>query len=201
MNTAKLVTRFILFLSLFCLLYQSPSEAETITGVVKNPWVAKFPVVVYIDEIPGATLFAPKNRPVMDQKGKEFIPRVLPVLVGSTVDFTNQDDIEHNVLSPDNEGYDLGNAGKGQVLSYIFKNPGVYAQLCRLHPEMVGYIVVVKTPYFAMTDPGGNFKIENVPPGQHKLKVWGERLKPTQLRKDFFVTVESGKGASVEIQP
>lgn len=200
MNTAKLVTHFILFLSLFYLLYQSPSEAETITGVVKNPWVAKFPVIVYIDEVPGIT-FTPKNHPVMDQKGKEFIPRVLPVLVGSTVDFTNQDDIEHNVLSPDNEGYDLGNAGKGQVMSYTFKNPGVYAQLCRLHPEMVGYIVVVKTPYFTVTDPEGNFKIENVPPGQYKLKVWGERLKPTQLRKDFFATVESGKGASVEIQP
>ena len=200
MNTAKLVTRFILFLPLFYLLYQLPSEAETITGVVKNLWVAKFPIAVYIDEIPGAT-FTPKDHPVMDQKSKEFVPRVLPVLVGSTVDFTNQDDLEHNVLSPDNEGYDLGNAGKGSVLSYIFKNPGVYAQLCKLHAEMVGYIIVVKTPYFAITDGVGNFKIENVPPGKHKLKVWGERLKPAQLKKDFFATVESGKGASVEIQP
>ncbi|MFN3466445.1 MAG: plastocyanin/azurin family copper-binding protein [Candidatus Brocadiales bacterium] len=162
--------------------------------------MAKFPIVVYIDEIPGAT-FAPKNHPIMDQKNKEFIPRVLPVLVGSTVDFTNQDDMEHNVLSPDNEGYDLGNAGKGAILSYTFKNPGVYAQLCRIHPEMVGYIVVVKTPYFTLTDEQGNFRLENVPPGQHKLKVWGERLKPTQLRKEFFATVEPGKETSVEIKP
>lgn len=200
MNTAKLVIRFILFLSLFYLLSPFPSEAETITGTVKNRWVAKFPIAVYIDEIPGAT-FTPKNRSVMDQRGKEFIPRILPVLVGTTVDFTNQDDMAHNVLSPDNEGYDLGNAGKGQVLSYFFKTPGVYAQLCKLHLEMIGYIIVVKTPYFTITDSEGNFKIENVPPGQYKLKVWGERLKPPQLLKDFFATVESGKGASVEIQP
>lgn len=193
-----------LCLVIFTLLYSLPCPGQgnqgTITGTVKNPWVAKFPIIVYIDEIPGTT-FTPKNHPVMDQKNKEFIPRVLPVLAGSTVDFTNQDDIEHNVLSPDNEGYDLGNAGKGQVISYTFKNPGVYAQLCRLHPEMVGYVVVVKTPFFSLTDPEGNFKIENVPPGQHKLKVWGERLKSTQLKKDFYATVESGKGASVEIQP
>lgn len=199
MNVPNFLLRLLptVFISL---LFQSPSNAETITGVVKNPWVAKFPIVVYIDEIPGKT-FAPANHPIMDQKNKEFIPRVLPVLAGSTVDFTNQDDMEHNVLSPDNEGYDLGNAGKGQILSYTFKNPGVYAQLCRIHPEMVGYIVVVKTPYFTLTDPTGNFRLENVPPGQHKLKVWGERLKPTQLRKEFFATVEPGKEASVEIKP
>ena len=60
---------------------------------------------------------------------------------------------------------------------------------------------MVKTPYFTTTDDKGNFKIENVPPGQYKLKVWGERLKPAQLKKDFLATVESGKEASVEIQP
>jgi plastocyanin len=199
LNARNLTVCLLSAVSIFFLLH-SPSNAETIKGVVKNPWVAKFPIVVYIDEIPGQT-FTPKNHPIMDQKNKEFIPRVLPVLVGSTVDFTNQDDMEHNVLSPDNEGYDLGNAGKGVVLSYTFKNPGVYAQLCRLHPEMVGYIVVVKTPYYTLTDEQGNFKLEDVPPGQHKLKVWGERLKVTQLRKEFFVTVEPGKEASIEIHP
>lgn len=199
MNASNPIVCLLSAVSIF-FLFQSPSDAETISGVVKNPWVAKFPIVVYVDEIPGQT-FTPENRPVMDQKNKEFIPRVLPVLVGSTVDFTNQDDMEHNVLSPDYEGYDLGNAPKGVVLSYTFTNPGVYAQLCRIHPEMVGYVVVVKTPYFAMTDPEGKFRIEDVPPGQHKLKVWGERLKATQLRKEFFVTVEPGKEATIEIHP
>lgn len=194
------IVHFIITALLSLSVYQFSAWAESITGVVKNPWVAKFPIVVYIDEIPGMT-FAPSNHPVMDQKNKEFIPRVLPVLVGSTVDFTNQDDIEHNVLSPDHEGYDLGNAPKGVVLSYTFKNPGVYAQLCRIHPEMVGYIVVVKTPYFTLTDEQGNFKLEDVPPGQHKLKVWGERLKTPQLRKEFFATVEPGKEAFIEIKP
>lgn len=187
-------------LSLVLTLYQVSAGAETIVGVVKNQGIKKSPIVVYIDEIPGMT-FTPSGRPEMDQRNKEFVPRVLPVLVGSTVNFLNNDGIKHNVMSPDNERYELGTVGGGEVLSYTFNNSGVYAQLCRVHSEMVGYIVVVKTPYFALTDPKGNFKIGDVPPGRYKLKVWGERLRPAQLKKDFPVTVESGKGCRIEINP
>lgn len=185
----------------FLFVYQVPLGAETISGVVKNFWVAKYPILVYVDEIPGKTFTPPSNPPKMDQVQKEFVPRILPVLVGSTVEFLNSDDMEHNVFSPDNEGYNLGNARKGQVLGYTFKSCGVYTQLCKIHPEMVAYVVVVPTPYTAITDSAGNFRIENVPPGNYTLRVWGERLKPKQIKKEFHVTVESGKDTQVEIKP
>ncbi|MCI0526835.1 MAG: hypothetical protein L0Y56_05185, partial [Nitrospira sp.] len=86
--------------------------------------------MVYIEEMPGKG-FKPPATPVdMDQKGKVFIPYILPVLVGTTVNFLNSDGFDHNVFSPDGEKYDLGTWGKGEVRGFQFKKPGVYTQLC-----------------------------------------------------------------------
>jgi len=165
-------------------------------------WIERgFPIVVYVEDIPGMNFSLPQTNPNIDQKAKEFVPHVLPVQVGSTVDFYNSDQMEHTVLSPDNEGYDLGKWPHGEKRSYTFKQTGVYAQLCKLHPEMSAFIVVVKTPYFAMTDKEGKFAIRDVPPGSYKLKVWGERLKKKQLEKGFDVNVSQGNEAHIEIKP
>ncbi|MDO8137969.1 MAG: hypothetical protein Q6354_10050 [Candidatus Brocadiales bacterium] len=190
----------ILALFLFIAFYQYDARAETITGKVRNSWIKKFPTVVYVDEVQGMT-FTPSRRFEMDQRNKEFTPRVLPVLMGSTVNFLNSDDIKHNIMSPDGERFDLGSVGKGVILSHTFNNPGAYTILCRVHPEMIGYVVVVKTPYFAVTDSKGDFKLEDVPPGRYTLKLWGEKLKQAQLHKTFPVTVGAGKGAFVEVEP
>lgn len=87
----------------------------------------------------------------MDQKGLTFVPHVLPILVGTTVDFKNSDDVLHNVFTPSKAGdrFDLGTWGKGQMKSFTFKKPGEVVILCNVHPEMEAYIVVVETPYFA----------------------------------------------------
>lgn len=180
---------------------QEKVAVGTITGIVKHPMVKKFPAVVYIDEMPGKEFKPEEKHLEMDQKGKEFIPHILPILVGSTVDFFNSDDFEHNVNSPDCEKYDLGKANKGEKKSNTFKDACVYTQLCNLHPEMLAYIVVVKTPYFAMTDSDGKFKIENVPVGNWKLKVWHERFKPALLDKTYDVQVEEAKEVSMELAP
>ncbi len=174
------------------------AQGGTIKGKVNYRWVAKFPVVVFIEEMPGKTFPAPKQPAHMDQKNNTFIPRVLPILVGTKVEFLNSDPFDHNIYSPEGK-YDLGNFGKGQKRSYTFTKPGVYTQLCKLHPQMIAYIVVLKTPYFAVADKNGNFEIKNVPPGNWKLKVWGERLRPSQLQKTFGVKVEAGKVANVTI--
>ncbi|HVR86139.1 MAG TPA: hypothetical protein VMU54_17585 [Planctomycetota bacterium] len=193
----------------FCL--NAPDPADTgepaqdkggsISGTCQHSSVKKFPTLVYIDAMPGKDFKAPEKPAVMDQKNKEFIPRVLPILVGTSVDFVNNDDFEHNVFSPDGEGYNLGNWGKSQKRSRLFNTPGVYVQLCKVHPEMVSYIVVLKTPYFAMTDPEGKFKIAGVPAGNWKVKMWNERLKPKQLEMLYDVKVEEGKDAELEIKP
>lgn len=136
--------------------------------------------VVYIDEIPGKTFAPPKEHAVMDQKNMAFVPHVLPVVVGTTVDFLNSDDVLHNVFTPDKCAgkFNLGSWPKGQVRSYTFKEPGCVAVLlCNVHPEMEAYVVVLQNPYFAKTGKTGEFVIKDVPAGKYTLKVWHEKLK------------------------
>ena len=79
--------------------------------------------------------------------------------------------------------------------NHVFDKPGVYTQLCRVHPEMEGYVVVLDTPYFAITDAAGAFEIKGVAPGTYKLHVWSEKLKAA----DQDVTVEAGKAGKVSL--
>jgi plastocyanin len=152
-------------------------------------------LVVYISSAPGT--FAPPSAHLhMDQKKMMFTPHVLPVVVGTTVDFSNSDAVAHNVFSPDNEGYNLGTWPKGESHSYTFKKPGVYNQLCSIHPEMLGFVVVLQNPFFAVSQKDGHFSIPNVPPGQYVLKVWGEKLKKADKDKTFPIKVTAGKNAA-----
>ncbi len=136
-------------------------------------------VVVYIDKAPGE-FKPPKEHAKMDQKNMTFIPHVLPVLAGTTVDFLNSDDVLHNVFTPDKcaEKFNLGTWPKGEVRSYTFQEPGCMAvMLCNVHPEMEAWVVVLQNPYFFKTDKDGTFAIENVPAGKYSLKVWHKKLK------------------------
>lgn len=136
--------------------------------------------VIYIDKIPGKSFQLPKEHAEMDQKNLVFIPHVLPVLAGTAVDFLNSDDVLHNVFTPDKcaEKFNLGTWPKGQTRSYTFKEPGcVSVMLCNVHPEMEAFIVVLETPYFAVSAKDGSFEIKNVPAGKYTLKIWHEKLK------------------------
>ena len=90
-----------------------PPETGSITGRVKNRWVKRFPAVVFIDAIKGRTFRAPEEPLQVDQVGKEFKPRVVPVVAGTKVHFLNSDPFEHNVLSPEEE-FNLGRWGQGE---------------------------------------------------------------------------------------
>lgn len=174
----------------------------TIKGVVKNKWAKRFPMVVYLDRIDGKTFEPPAKKASVDQKNLAFIPRVLPVLVGTTVEFKNNDTVVHNVFSPSGEKYDLGNWGQGKTAEHTFEKPGTYVQLCKLHAEMVAYVVVVETPYFSTTSvEDQSFEIRNIPAGDYKLKVWGERLKEKQLSFSMDVKVEEGKTTEAAPKP
>ncbi len=138
--------------------------------------------VVYVDGIPGKTFPPPKEHAKVDQSNLTFIPHVLPVLIGTTVDFQNSDAVLHNVFSPDAcaEKFNLGTWPKGQVRSYTFKKDCVATLLCKVHPEMEAFVVAVPTPYFAVTKPDGSYRIAGVPDGSYTLKVWHPKLKGTQ---------------------
>jgi len=143
--------------------------------------------VIYIDKISSKTFPAPENHAVMNQKNLMFVPHVLPILVGTTVDFLNSDNVLHNVFSPDvcAEKFNLGSWPKGKTKSYTFKTPGcVSTLLCNVHPEMEGYVVVVETPYFAVSEADGTYLIKNVPPGKYTLKIWHEKLKGQDVSVD-----------------
>jgi plastocyanin len=138
--------------------------------------------VVYVDTIAGKTFPAPKEHPVMDQKGLLFVPHIMAVLQGTTVEFLNSDTVQHNVFwtaigSDKKAGHNLGTWPKGEKRSFTFDKAGVVPLLCNVHPEMGAYIVVSPTPYFAETDDSGNYKIKDVPDGSYTVTTWHEGAK------------------------
>lgn len=140
--------------------------------------------IIYVDRIVGKSFPAPKEHARMDQKNLMFVPHVLPVLAGTTVDFMNSDDVLHNVFSPDKccDKFNLGSWPKGHIKSYTFNNSGCVATLlCNVHPEMEGYIVVVETPYFSVSAQDGSYNIKDVPPGKYTLKIWHQKLKGQEV--------------------
>jgi plastocyanin len=138
--------------------------------------------VVYVTAVPGKTFTPPKEHAVVDQKNLVFIPHVLPVQVGTTVDFKNDDAVLHNVFSPEAccNKFNLGTWPQGQSRSYTFANECQATLLCKVHPEMEGFVVACPTPYYAVTKADGSYEIKNVPDGQFTVKVWHPKLKGTQ---------------------
>jgi plastocyanin len=138
--------------------------------------------VVYVAAIPGKTFPAPKEHAKMDQANLVFHPHVLPVQVGTTVDFLNSDAVLHNVFTPDAcaEKFNLGTWPKGQIKSYEFKKECAATLLCKVHPEMEAFVVASPTPYFAVTKADGSYRISDVPDGSYTVKVWHPKLKATQ---------------------
>jgi plastocyanin len=134
---------------------------------------------VYVQSVPGKTFPAPEAHVRIDQQNLTFKPHVLPVLVGTTVDFLNSDAVLHNVFSPDAcaEKFNLGTWPKGQTKSFQFKKECVATLLCKVHPEMEAFVVAVPTPYFAVTKADGSYTIADVPDGSYTVKVWHPKLK------------------------
>lgn len=181
------------------LLSSQGGEAGQITGKVKGKWIEKYQAVVFVQGVPGKRAELHAERPVMHQKDKTFIPRLLPVAVGTTVEFKNSDSFKHNIFSPDGERYNLGTWVEEKGRSYTFKRPGIYRQLCNIHPDMLAYVVVLETPYFALTDRDGNFEIGSIPSGKYLLRVWGEKLTKEQLARTFDVIVDEGAPVFIAI--
>ena len=184
-------------IAIIALIAVNTAFAGDITGTVKATGV-KNPgnAVIYIEKVPGHTFNPPSEHALMDQKNLTFIPHVLPVIAGTTVDFLNSDDVLHNVFTPDKcaDKFNLGTWPKGEKRSYTFKTPGCNAViLCNVHPEMEAFVVVLETPYFAVSDEDGSYRISNVPPGTYTLSIWHEKLKGESVQ----VTV-SAQGSVIQ---
>lgn len=175
------MNRSIVVVILAALALTAAASAGTISGKVSG---VAGESVVYVDTIQGKTFPAPAEHPVIDQKGLLFQPHIVVVLQGATVDFLNSDKVAHNVFWPSImqggkklPGKNLGTWPQGEKRPFKFDTPGVAALLCNVHPEMSGYVVVSPTPYYAISDKSGNYKIENVPDGQYNVVAWHEGAK------------------------
>jgi plastocyanin len=156
-----------------------PAVAGTIKGKVTIPRARTLAnIVVYVEKAPGE-FPAPKEHVVIDQKDLSFVPHVLPVVVGTTVDFRNSDQVLHNVFTPDKcaDKFNLGTWPKGEVRSVKFDKIGCApVLLCNVHPEMEGFVVTLQNPFFAVTDKSGLYAIKDVPAGTYTLKVWNRKF-------------------------
>jgi plastocyanin len=152
-----------------------------------------FPAVVYVGAT-SASAAAPAERATMKQMHLRFVPQVLPVLAGTTVDFVNVDEMNHNVFSPSPRPFDLGTFGSG-ARAHLFAEPGEHIILCNIHVEMVGWVLVLATPWFASTDKEGAFTLR-APAGQQRIVVWRPRLP----EESHAVEVVAGAVAQVEWQ-
>jgi plastocyanin len=149
-------------------------------------------VVVYLEEVPaGAT--PPAARPashVMRQEGMEFVPHVLPVVQGETVDFLNADPLFHNVFSLSKaSSFDLGRYPSGKTRSVRFAEPGVVKVFCHIHSDMSAVVLVLANAFYASPSREGRYALAGVPPGTYRLTAWHARARPIHRT----IRVESGR--------
>jgi plastocyanin len=194
-----------MFKGLYCLIFSilisvpvfAGENTGSITGKVKVSRVRRsVDVVIYLQDVPG-TFKLPAKHPQLDQKNLIFIPHILPVVIGTTVDFANGDNVKHNVYSSSKtKKFNLGTYGSDITKQVTFDKEGEAALACNIHAEMSAYIVTLPNPYFAKTGNDGRFTITDIPPGQYTLKTWHEKKRPYQQK----VTVEPGKATEINIK-
>jgi plastocyanin len=139
-------------------------------------------VAVYARAVGAAQSSSRAATATMDQHDERFVPHILIVQTGTSVLFPNNDDVSHHVYSfSPTKSFELG-LYKGQVHPpVVFDEPGIVVLGCNIHDGMLGYIRVVDTPYFALTNAEGVAVVENVPDGAYEVEVWTPRARPSDL--------------------
>lgn len=162
--------------SMLVIVVAAAAEGATVTGRVQatgRPVAADVVTIVYAEPLDGRSV--KPGTFTLTQRNKTFSPRVLPVPVGSTVNFPNEDLIFHNVFSLTRPGpFDLGLYRAGSSQSRSFRTPAVYRVFCNIHPQMTAIVLVVPTSYFTETDTSGNYRLE-LPAGRYRVTAWSER--------------------------
>ena len=132
--------------------------------------------VVYLDPAPRAAFDTREEiRPRLDQHNETFVPHVLAIVAGTTVDFPNSDRTYHNVFSlSKTKSFDLGRYAVGRSKSVRFDRPGIVRVFCDIHSHMSAFILVFAHRYFKVADPDGSYRLENVPPGTYTVVAWHE---------------------------
>jgi plastocyanin len=204
------LTRWIVML-LFLSWPFSQALAGTISGKVKVKGLRSAAnILIYLNKAPQPELDISNAKFSMDQQNLTFIPHVLPIPLGATVKFPNNDKVDHNVFSLSRtKKFNLGSYKPGQSQNVVFDKPGIVELRCDVHAEMLAYIMVMKNPYFAVTDDQGRFTIpdaryleshgitgiKDLPAGAYTLKNRHEKLKTDKQK----VTVPADGAVEVEL--
>ncbi|HEX6975296.1 MAG TPA: carboxypeptidase regulatory-like domain-containing protein [Vicinamibacterales bacterium] len=152
--------------------------------------------VVYLETAPRAA-FDTRDEPraKMDQQDETFVPHVLAIVAGTTVDFPNNDKTYHNVFSlSKTRSFNLGRYAAGKSKSVRFDRPGIVRVFCDIHSHMSAYILVFAHRYFVVADDEGRYRLDNVPPGTYTVVAWNEST-PVETRR----VVIPDSGGDVEV--
>ena len=151
--------------------------------------------VVYLETAPrGAFDDTAPRRARLDQRNEMFVPHVIAIQVGTTVDFPNNDSTYHNVFSLSRtKPFDLGRYAVGKSKAVTFDRPGIVRVFCDIHSHMNAWILVFAHPFFAVTDADGRFRIEGIPPGTYTVAIWNEAA----TAESRTVVVSAGSEADV----
>jgi hypothetical protein len=177
--------------------HSAPVQAKRYEIVTKGGVLSTQPplAVVYLDgAFPRPALLPVKQ---VTQKDLTFIPALLPVRVGTKVEFPNLDDTFHSIFSySPAKRFDLGRYRPDErpIPTQIFDKPGLVTLRCDIHEHMRGLILVLNTPYFMMTDTDGHFRLSGLPAGHYTLKAWIDsrttREKPVELKNGETLHVD-----------
>ncbi len=147
-------------------------------------------VVVYLI---GFNQPAPADLPRISQKNKTFIPDILPIVVGQTVEFTNDDNIIHNVFSTSKARiFDLGKPRAGESRRVKFDQTGLVDVYCDIHEQMIATILVLPNRAFTLTGADGSFSLKGVPPGHYSLFAWSRAANPARAEVDILPGQDTG---------
>jgi plastocyanin len=175
----------------------APVQAKRYQIVTKGGVLSTQPplAVVYLD----GSFPQPASLPTkqVTQKDLTFIPALLPIRVGTKVEFPNLDDTYHNIFSySPAKRFDLGRYRPEErpIPSEVFDQPGLVTLRCDIHEHMRGLILVLNSPYFVMTDTSGHFRLSGLPAGHYTLKAWIDsrttREKPVDLQNGQTLHVD-----------
>ena len=151
-------------------------------------------VAVWIERVNGRDPLPAAPKHTIRQKGKRFLPHISVITTGTVVDLPNLDPIFHNAFSNfAGQPFDTGLYPPGGTQKIRFTRPGVVRVFCNIHASMSAVILVLETPWYAVTGPDGSFRIDNVPHGEYNLRVWHERARQDTLAElTRKVTIEDG---------
>ena len=177
--------------------HSAPVQAKRYQIVTKGGVLSTQPplAVVYLDGAFPRSGSAPVKE--VAQKDLTFVPALLPIQVGTTVEFPNLDDTYHNIFSySPTKRFDLGRYRPEErpIPSEVFDKPGLVTLRCDIHEHMRGLILVLSTPYFVMTDTAGHFRLGGLPAGHYSLKAWID----SRTTKDKPIDLKNGQTLRVD---